>query len=418
LRPIIKCGFSLFFRRIEVIGQGNIPQNKPVILVANHQNAMIDPVICCSYIPQQLHWLTRADVFKNPAIKRLLTQFNMLPVYRERDRLSDIQERNQEVFNEVYERLKGNAMVCLFPEGTHRGKKQLMPLKKGVVRMATGAVEAGVKDAVILPVGIDYEDYYAYRKTATIVIGTPIPLAQYEASMISDAARAQNLLMQDIRIALKSIMVDIDHDHEYEVWMSLRPLINHLEDDTLEDQFHRYHSILENLATKSDDAAVLQSKGQQWFDLMKDAGLDEALFNPKGYRHVLAVLLGFPFAIIGYLCFYPWYLLVERIQRKLVKDPLFTNSIRIVIWTFFTPLYLIIGWVALTLSPLTWGQALLALGLIAICGRLTLWWNDQAKRFGHWIKVQRFKRTQADAFQQLMTLRSELIAILRSVQSK
>ena len=386
--------------------------------MANHQNAMIDPVICCSYIQQQLHWLTRADVFKNPAIKRLLTQFNMLPVYRERDRLSDMQERNQEVFNEVFERLKGNAMVCLFPEGTHRGKKQLMPLKKGVVRMATGALEAGVKDAVILPVGIDYEDYYAYRKTATIVIGTPIALAQYEASMISDASRAQNVLMLDIRTALKSVMVDIDHDNEYEVWMGLRPLINHLEDDTLGDQFHRYHSTLEALATKSDAAAMLQSKGPQWFDAMIDAGLDEALFNPKGYRHVLAVLLGVPFAIIGYLCFYPWYLLVERIQRKLVKDPLFTNSIRIVLWTFFTPLYLIVWWLALTLSPLTWGQALLALGLIAICGRLTLWWNDQAKRFGHWIKVQRFKRTQADAFLQLMTLRSELIAVLRSVQSK
>ena len=400
-----------------MVGQNNIPQDQPVILVANHQNAMIDPVICCSFIPQQLHWLTRADVFKKPAIKRLLTQFNMLPVYRERDRLSDMQERNQEVFNEVFERLKGHAMVCLFPEGTHRGKKQLMPLKKGVVRIATGALEAGVKDAFILPVGIDYEDYYSYRKTATIVIGTPIPLAQYEASLISDAARTQNVLMQDIRTALKSVMIDIDHDHEYEVWMGLRPLINHLEKDTLGDHFHRYHSSLGALVSKSEAAALLQSKGSQWLHSMRDAGLDEALFKPKGNRHALAVILGLPIAILGYLCFYPWYFVIEKIQRKLVKDPLFINSIRIVFWTFFTPLYLILWWVALSLSPLTCGQALIGVGLLGICGRITLWWNDQVQLVGHWIKVRNYKRTQADAYQQLMALRSELIAILRSVQS-
>ncbi|MBL0315430.1 MAG: 1-acyl-sn-glycerol-3-phosphate acyltransferase [Flavobacteriales bacterium] len=99
-------------------------------LLANHQNAMLDPLMVCLASKNQLHWLTRADIFRKPSMNWLLRKINMLPVYRERDRVADLAKKTQETFDECYAGMKPNSVICIFPEGTHRGKKQLVPLKK------------------------------------------------------------------------------------------------------------------------------------------------------------------------------------------------------------------------------------------------------------------------------------------------
>jgi 1-acyl-sn-glycerol-3-phosphate acyltransferase len=411
----VKWGFRIFMRRIQVAGLDRVPHDRPVILVANHQNAMMDPVLCCCFFPPQLHWLTRADVFKNPTVKNLLTNFNMLPVYRERDRVGDMQARNQEIFEIIYQRLQHNAIICLFPEGTHRGKKQLMPLKKGVVRMATGAIEAGVQNAIVLPVGIDYEDYYHYRKDVLIVVGEPIPLALYEASLQSDSARTQNVLLQDIRSAMRKVMVDIDHDHEYDVLIGLRPLINEIAGGDLPHQFNFYHTLLEQLAAQSPSAAAIQTKGKQYLELLHAIAGDDAL-HPESQQHqTLPVLLALPVAAIGALFFLPLYALIERIQKKLVKDPLFINSIRIVGWTFLTPLYLLIAAGLLSIGPLAWWQSILAVAGLALAGRLSLWWNHRFRALRYAWHLSKVKRIQPETFGRYAAARKDIIDLVQGI---
>jgi 1-acyl-sn-glycerol-3-phosphate acyltransferase len=416
LRPIIKAGFKVFLRRIQIVGTENLPQNKPIILVANHQNAMLDPVICCCFFPQQLHWLTRADVFKNPTIKKLLFNFNMLPVYRERDRVEDMQTRNQEIFEIVNQRLKHNATICLFPEGTHRGKKQLMPLKKGVVRMATGTVEAGIENALIVPVGIDYEDYYGYRKDVLIVIGKPIPLALYETSLKNDPARAQNVLLQDIRSAMRKVMIDIDHDNEYDVLIGLRPLINEIAGGDLQQQFNFYHHVLDTLPAHSELAAALQHKGKIYLDLQQKINGDDSLHALAGWHNLGAVCLGLLFATIGFIFFAPLYYCIESIQKKLVKDPLFINSIRIVAWTFITPFYLLLLALVIGLTSLQWWQSIAVVGAIVVCGRVALWWNEYFKRIKYSYRLSRINISSPDLRHAFDHSRSEVIEVVLQIQ--
>ena len=174
LRPFVWTGIHFFFRRVVVAGAHRVPQDRPVVMVANHQNALLDPVVLCISTNAQLNWLTRADVFKNPLVNRFLRRINMLPVYRERDRVADLHDRNNEIFSMCYERMKNYSIIGIFPEGTHRGKKQLVPLKKGLARLVIGAHEAGVRDLCILPVGLDYESFYEPQKNLLVKFGEPI----------------------------------------------------------------------------------------------------------------------------------------------------------------------------------------------------------------------------------------------------
>ena len=84
------------FHRINVLtGMENFPKKKhPFIMVGNHQNGMMDPLNICGMTKTQFHWLTRADVFWNPLARKILLSFNQMPIYRQKDRLPDLRERN------------------------------------------------------------------------------------------------------------------------------------------------------------------------------------------------------------------------------------------------------------------------------------------------------------------------------------
>ena len=71
----------------------------PTIFIGNHQNGMMDPMPICGFIPQQVHWLTRADVFWNGIARHILYGYNQLPVYRQRDRVDQLRERNDIIFD-------------------------------------------------------------------------------------------------------------------------------------------------------------------------------------------------------------------------------------------------------------------------------------------------------------------------------
>lgn len=88
LRLLVKVALHGYFKKIIVEGKENIPKNRPVILVANHQNALIDPLLLATHTNLNPWFLTRAAVFSNPIAAKLLHFIRMLPVYRLRDGFS------------------------------------------------------------------------------------------------------------------------------------------------------------------------------------------------------------------------------------------------------------------------------------------------------------------------------------------
>lgn len=207
LRLVVKACLHLYFKKIKIIGKENIPKNRPIILVANHQNALIDPLLLATHTRLDPYFLTRASAFKHPIAAKLLDFIRMLPVYRVRDGFSTIQQ-NQVIFDKTYEILKKNGTVIIFAEGSHSDIRNLRPLSKGFTRMAFGLKEKYPDTApIILPVGINYS---AHRKS-----GSRVKMIFGKAIEVDMPNSQSGKLTKSVEKALHHLVVEIP-DEGYE----------------------------------------------------------------------------------------------------------------------------------------------------------------------------------------------------------
>ena len=130
---LVQSGVKRFHRIERIEGLTNLPEpHEPTIIVGNHQNGLMDAIVqSAMLIPNQIHFLTRADVFSQKTARALLFSFNQMPIYRQRDKLSDARERNKRIFEICAARLNIGATIGLFPEGNHRAVKTLRPMRRG-----------------------------------------------------------------------------------------------------------------------------------------------------------------------------------------------------------------------------------------------------------------------------------------------
>ena len=97
---LVRQGIKRFHRMATHEGVENLPDEKcPMIFVSNHQNGLMDPMVVSGLLKPQLHWLTRADVFWNPLARKFIMDINAIPIYRQRDRLLNLKERNEIIWD-------------------------------------------------------------------------------------------------------------------------------------------------------------------------------------------------------------------------------------------------------------------------------------------------------------------------------
>ena len=255
LKFLIKIALHFYYKKIIVQGRENIPYNQPVILVANHQNALIDPLVVAAHISTRPYFLTRAAVFKNPIAAYLLDLVQMLPVYRVLDGFSTITQ-NQRTFQKTNQVLQQNGSVLIFSEGNHSLVRNIRPLSKGFTRMAYGVLAAFPElKPVIVPVGIQYS---AHKKSGSLVkisIGKPIPVDP-------DPAQAVKLTRQ-VETALKSMVVDLPNANYDE---TLQRLLSNQVDVCSKEDVERF--LNENqVANKVKTAGYLSNKLMKLFHL-------------------------------------------------------------------------------------------------------------------------------------------------------
>ena len=303
LRFLIKIALHLYYKRIVVEGVENIPKNQPVILVANHQNALIDPLVVGAHIPIRPYFLTRAAVFKNSIAAYLLNLVQMLPVYRVLDGFSTIPQ-NQRTFQKTNQVLQQNGSVLIFSEGNHSTVRNIRPLSKGFTRMAYGAMAAypGL-NPVIVPIGLQYS---AHKKSGSVVkisVGKPI-------SVDPDPAQALKLTRQ-VEAALKSMVVDLPNT-DYDETLQL--LLSNQVDVCSKEDVERF--LVENqVATKVKPAGYLMNKMMKLFHLPLywiwlfgiAPKMEDEVFTSTWKFVIGGVLAPIYYGLILLCCFIPGY---------------------------------------------------------------------------------------------------------------
>ena len=214
VRGYIKLGLHLFYKKITVQGLENIPKKATVLFVANHQNAMMDPLVIAVNNPRILYFLARASAFKNKIAGKLLNKINAIAIYRVRDGV-DSKKLNEGVFKHCNKLLNNNKSILIFPEGSHNIVRKLRSLRAGFVRIAFDYLEKNMdKEFYIIPVGLNYNNTINYAKEVKIIYGKPILVSQFYDKDQINKSRAN--LIDTVHAKIKELIVHIEDDDNYD----------------------------------------------------------------------------------------------------------------------------------------------------------------------------------------------------------
>jgi glycerol-3-phosphate O-acyltransferase / dihydroxyacetone phosphate acyltransferase len=184
--------------------QGPPLPSGPVLLVANHANALLDPAVIWSTAGRDVRFLAKAPLFRVPLFGAILRAAGAIPVYRAIDAADT--SKNADMFAAVRAALAGGYAICLFPEGTSHSTGRLEPLRTGAARMAIEARDAGI-DVAIVPVGLNFDRKSAFRSRATVAFGRPLDHRAMPAESDRDDVRT---LTEQIAQAMRMVLVEVD----------------------------------------------------------------------------------------------------------------------------------------------------------------------------------------------------------------
>lgn len=216
LRNTVMLGLKVFYKEIIIEGKENISKDKSILLVSNHQNALVDALLLATLSGLKPYYLTRASAFKSPLVAKFLNYIQMIPIYRVRDGVKNM-EKNQDTFDKSVEVLLKGGSILIFGEGSHSIKRNLRPMKKGFSRIAIQALSSNPRlDLVILPVSINYSNHNHSGSKVRITFGEAIDPKIYISDFESMMSATYN--------ALLPMIVEIKEERYIE---DLHLLINH-----------------------------------------------------------------------------------------------------------------------------------------------------------------------------------------------
>jgi glycerol-3-phosphate O-acyltransferase/dihydroxyacetone phosphate acyltransferase len=181
-RAFCRLAVRAFYRRCEVVGLEHLPAEGPLILCANHVNALVDALVVQAASPRPVHPIARSGLFRSPFLRPILALIQAVPIYRRPAVGSEaLPGSNEASFERCFEYLALGRALLIFPEGQSHSDPSLRPFKTGAARLALGhrarESQAGGPGAAptVLPVGLTFSRKGHFRARVLVEIGPPIP---------------------------------------------------------------------------------------------------------------------------------------------------------------------------------------------------------------------------------------------------
>ncbi len=340
------------YRKNVIRGLENIPADGAVILAPNHCNALMDAMVVLGSKKSRTVFGARADVFKKPAIGKFLRFLKIVPMVRSRDGLHNVLQ-NYAIMDEVVDVLEHKIPFCLYCEGTHRDKHSLLPISKGIFRIATQANEAckGKMPVYIVPVGLEYGDYERYRSTSIITYGKAINVSEWlEEHKDCGEAETFRQFRDMLRGKMAELITYINDDYFYDATWTLTKVASAGICDPvkkMESNKAAIKRIEKMLESDVDNTIELFEKADAFEYKRSKAKISFLSFGHKNPAVRLSVktltaILFLPYFLYCAVMSLPMWGLSIFCCSKVFKDRAFWNTGRYAVKLALTPIMLII----------------------------------------------------------------------------
>lgn len=210
LRGTAAIALRWYYSDVAVQGRERAPSDGPLLILANHPNALIDPLLVGTSVPRRVLLTAKATLFEHRALAILLRAVGVVPLRRAKDESNDsvapsiAQERNAQAFAQVTSALREHRAVLVFPEGISHDDPMLAPLRSGAARMALQARREGVAGIRLLPMGLVYEKKERPGSRVLVRVGDALDLETWLAEHTGEAQE----LTQELEMRLRTVTLN------------------------------------------------------------------------------------------------------------------------------------------------------------------------------------------------------------------
>ena len=369
----------VFYPWRAVSGRSHAPARGPVLVVANHPNGLVDPLLVRLALGQPVAFLGKSTFWQNPFFRACMEAFDGLPVYRAHE--ADTRQ-NDATFAACRDRLARGGWLALFPEGKSHDATTLQPLKTGAARIALAAAAAGAP-VVVLPVGLCYADKETFRSAVAVAVGRPVPVP---AGATPDDRAAVQALTAAITAALGEVVLQAEDATLWRAFLAVAAWTGATALDAREARaraLSRAWSAL--LAADPEAAEALAEEVRAYARALAAVGVQdpfsiEAATPGPAAGSLLALVALAPLALLGAALGWLPYRAIRPLSRRLAAGHAdVVGTIKLLAGSLLLPLW----WAAQAAAAAALAgpaEALLVLLLGPLCGALALHWDERRVR--------------------------------------
>ncbi len=436
LKFIYKTGLWVFYRQFEVRNRSLLDIQGPLLVVSNHPNTFMDPIVTASLLRQSVFFITKSTVFGSGFQSWMLRQMHLIPIHRREDH-PNREINNDEAFAAINAALLQGKTLLIFPEGNSLNQRRLRRIKTGTARVALTAESAQALGIRILPVGLNYSAPTRFHSKVFVNVGEPISVADYMDAYQQDAYGTVQALTEEIRVRLEQLIIHTPSDEADLLCRQIELIYKdnlaafapsevplHVRDFLLTKAI--VSSVNHFRQTDPARVAAFQQRLESYLQRLEQLDLRDELLL-LGEREILRqsivrllyLIAGFPIYAYGLLHNYLPYIIPSKVVQRITKEEEWRAPIMLTVGIFTFPIfYLLEIWLVRRLLQLSWEWTLLYSLSLPLSGFLTLhFWKALRHARKHWRHLLLFVN-QKHLARHLRRKRQEIIIELEAAREE
>ena len=393
LRFIIGVGIRIYYNQLRVNNkEGLSVGDKPLIIIANHPNTLMDAWVIGVICKQPIHFMAKATLFDSKFKLKLFRSLKLIPINRKGEGITKGVD-NDDSLSACYAVLSQGKTLVIFPEGTSYKERVLRDLKTGTARIAMEAERRneGKLNVQVVAVGINYSQPEKFRSNILIDVDEPKGVMEYYETYLTDKKKAMHLLTEQFRMRLENVLVTTETNEEGDLMDNIHKVLNAKYNSANEKGVQREVNELKDIKNRLEEIKLVQPwlieelkikiMSIDWkleklhirTDFL-DHKFRSLLFFRQLAISIIFVLGALPLALFGLIHNLGQYLFTDWIVPKISSDIEYYAPLAVLVGVVLYPFtYTGFAILAYSLFDFDWLLLIIYIFLMPLTGMFTYW---------------------------------------------